>query len=143
MAKQAQYDPTIIQTFAAKLYSRANSIVATYTLFGLLIGLGIGFVIGRFVSSSMVEAVGATELIIGAIPGAIGGYFIGMERSFALRLQAQTALCQVAIEQNTRAQAQYAYQAAQAYGSAPSQAAASPSQTPQAGSSQDTPWAQR
>ena len=143
MAKQVQYDPKIIQTFAGKLYSRANSIVATYTLFGLLIGLGIGLIIGQFVSSSMGEAVGTTELIVGALPGGIGGYFIGMERSFTLRLQAQTALCQVAIEQNTRAQAQYAYQAAQAYGSAPAQSAASPSQTPQPGSGRETPWAQR
>ena len=41
-----------------------------------------------------------SAVIIGAI-----GYYIGVERSFKLRLMAQSALCQVMIEANTSGEA--------------------------------------
>lgn len=41
-------------------------------------------------------------LIVGLIIGAAIGYFIGDGKAFELRLQAQSLLCQVAIEENTR-----------------------------------------
>lgn len=108
MANQIHYDPEIIQSYAAKLYSRANTIVAMYTLFGATIGFAVAFAIVRVLSTSLLGAggPGLMEMLIGVVPGALIGYFMGMERSFSLRLQAQTALCQVAIEANTRGHTQ-------------------------------------
>ena len=88
-----------MQQFASKLYSRASSIVATYTLLGLLIGAGSG--LGALKMGSLGQ-----PIMIGAIViCAMIGYSIGSEKAFWLRLQAQTALCQVEIELNTRAAA--------------------------------------
>ena len=87
----AEYDPKIIQEFSDRLYSQAKNIVASYTFFGeLLLGAaGLGFGDG---------AVGLFGVFLG---GAIG-YYMGKEKAFGLKLQAQTALCQVQIEQNTK-----------------------------------------
>jgi hypothetical protein len=89
-AKQmaTQYDPAIIQKFADKLYSQANTIVSVWTFLGAVVGGACGHVLGN-------AAVGA--VIIGAL-----GFAIGMQRACLLRLQAQVALCQKQIEENTR-----------------------------------------
>lgn len=84
-----QYDPKVIVEFATRLYSRASSIIATYT--GILVGAGAGGAIGH----------GPGALIGAVVIGAIG-YSVGSEKAFQYRLQAQTALCQVQIETNTR-----------------------------------------
>lgn len=86
-----QYDPKVIVEFASKLYSRARSVVLTYTILGVLVGAGAGGALGK--------GIGA---LIGAIIGGAVGYSIGSERAFQYRLQAQTALCQVQIESNSR-----------------------------------------
>lgn len=39
---------------------------------------------------------------LGAVVAGLIGYAIGTEKAFQLKLQAQTALCQVKIEENTR-----------------------------------------
>jgi hypothetical protein len=87
----ATYDPKVIEKFADKLYGRAKSAVAVSAVIGALIGGYLGYTV---VASPTWALVGA------AIAGAIG-FAIGMERAFALRLQAQVALCQVRIAQNT------------------------------------------
>lgn len=87
------YDSKIIYEFAARLYKQANSIIAIYTVVGALIGGIGGYVAGE--SNSTIALVGA--VILGAL-----GFYIGREKAFALKLHAQTALCQVAIEENTR-----------------------------------------
>lgn len=90
------YDPSIIEEFADKLYSRAASLVATCLVLGLIIGATAGGLIGvLFQQSGFSAFVGAG--IIGAL-----AYQLGREHAFALRLQAQTALCQMRIEANTR-----------------------------------------
>jgi predicted membrane metal-binding protein len=83
-----QYDPAIIQKFADKLYSQANTIVFVWTFLGAVVGGAGGYQLGY-------AAVGA--VIIGAL-----GFAIGMSRAYLLRLQAQVALCQKKIEENTR-----------------------------------------
>lgn len=88
----ARYDENIIQEFAAKLYDQAQLIVFMYTVGAALIG-GLG---GYFVADGGGAVVGA--LVLGAI-----GYGVGSSRAFVLKLTAQTALCQVQIERNTRA----------------------------------------
>jgi hypothetical protein len=85
------YDAKVIYQFAERLYNRANSIVATYTAIGLIAGYIAGSVLG-----------GGSAILVGmAVIGALG-YALGNERAFLLKLQAQTALCHVQIEENTR-----------------------------------------
>lgn len=91
-----KYDASIIQQFADRLYKKANSIVANFTVIGILFGLGIGFGFDK------AYGLGNVGLVAGVVLGAVIGYAMGQERAFALKLQAQVALCQVQIEQNTR-----------------------------------------
>lgn len=100
-----KYEPEIIQKFATKLYSRANSIVGTWTL-----GLGLVFLIlGVLVGASVKDASAfkdaaliPTGALVGLVVGLIVGYTIGSSRAFVLKLQAQQALCMVQIEANAR-----------------------------------------
>src|SRR5947208_1186404 len=90
-----QYDPTIIYKFAERLYSSAQQAIAIFTIIGVLIGGGAGFSLGR--------GFGVAALLGAVVVGAIG-YVLGNQRAFQLRLQAQLALCQAKIEENTRTQ---------------------------------------
>lgn len=85
-----RYDASIIREFAQSLYNQAESTVLIYTIGGIVIGVGLGYLI-----STVALLIGA--VIIGGI-----GYMIGQARAFQLKLQAQVALCQVQIEENTR-----------------------------------------
>lgn len=87
----ATYDPKIIQEFAEGLYSRATTIVVVSVLFFALVGGIAGYFLIR----------GSGTVVLLAI-GAAVGYYLGSQRAFLLKLQAQTALCQVEIERNTR-----------------------------------------
>lgn len=93
-----QYDPTVIQTNAQRLYKKAGMIVVTATLCGALLG-GIGgfFLMATVDGVFKWVVLGAPLLLLGAL-----GYAIGSARAFVLRLMAQTSLCQVQIEINTR-----------------------------------------
>lgn len=92
----ADYNSKIIYEMAEKLYKKANSIVTTYTVAGVLI-LGILGILGM-------TAIAILPLIT-AVLGGIIGFLIGQEKAFELKLQAQIALCQVRIEENTRTEA--------------------------------------
>ena len=95
-----KYDPQVIVTFADSLYRHAASVVLTYTVVGALIGLASGGAVGIAVldgGGRIGAAVGA--LLLGAI-----AFKLGQQKAFALRLQAQIALCQVQIEANTGGQ---------------------------------------
>jgi len=85
------YDPSVINTFAQKLYDRASTITVAYIAIGIAVGAGIG----KF----SFDTVG---MVVVAVFAGVIGYFIGSQRAFLLRLQAQTALCQVQIEYNTQ-----------------------------------------
>lgn len=87
-----QYDSRVIQEFADKLYKKAKSIVLSYSFFGALLagGAGIGF------------SLGVATSIYFALVGCLLGFFAGHQKAFSLKLQAQIALSQVKIEQNTR-----------------------------------------
>lgn len=87
------YDSKIIVEFANRLYSKANTIIVIYTILGIILGA----IAGSAASSGSAAAMAIGALILGAI-----GYSLGSERAFQLKLQAQTALCQVQIEKNTR-----------------------------------------
>ena len=95
------YDRTIIHAGVERLYARANTRIATYTLLGIGIGLSIGYVLAGLlgeVATGRMPYEGLCTLLLGGM-----GFSIGRERAFLLRLRAQTALCQLKIEENTRA----------------------------------------
>ncbi len=96
-----RYDPAVIQQFADQLYAQARLMVATYAVLGFLLG-GLGM-----------AGFGLTEMGGGSpyLPGLVGGFVfaallaaVGQSRAFDLRLRAQTALCQVQTEWNSRRQ---------------------------------------
>lgn len=92
-----KYDPDIIDRFAEELYSRASMIVIWTTATWAVIGLFAGGVVGEtFLGGALLP------MVIGAAGAGFLGYRRGEEKAFALKLQAQTALCQVQIERNTR-----------------------------------------
>lgn len=93
-----EYDPVVIQSFAAGLYRLADSIVLSSTIIGAIIGGVVGFGAGSFMSSG-------ASMMLGLFGLAAGGYMgrsRGLSKTFMLRLEAQLALCQVEIELNTR-----------------------------------------
>lgn len=85
------YDPDIIKRFASELYAQAAWVVITHALMGIALGGGVGFMLYRDIGAAL-----------GALVAGFCGYGIGQSKAFVFRLQAQTALCQVAIEANTR-----------------------------------------
>jgi len=94
---QTQYDPAVIVKLANTLYKKAEQIVGLYTfVFGLIAGCGGLMAAPAFRQSPPIG------FIAGAIVGALVGYMIGTDRAFSLRVQAQMALCQKQIEENTR-----------------------------------------
>lgn len=92
----ANYDPKVIQKFADKLYSQANTIVFLYTLIGAAVG---GF--GGYAAAASART-GNTYALAGAVILGLIGLVLGIQRSFMLKVQAQTALCQMRTEENTR-----------------------------------------
>lgn len=94
------YDPDIIRKHATDLYNHASNLVFLWSAFigGIFTVAAIVFIFPRFPSGDPAR-MGA---IAAGVVGLMLGYAIGSSRAFALRLQAQTALCQVAIELNTR-----------------------------------------
>lgn len=93
----ARYDSHVIYYFTDELYARADLIIIVYTGIGGLIGAFLGYMVGEIVRGGGLLTVAIGLAVVGAI-----GYFIGNGKAFELRVQAQTLLCQVAIEENTR-----------------------------------------
>jgi hypothetical protein len=86
-----RYDPLILQKFADRLYSQADSVVILCVILGVAIGGIGGFQIGAGIGA----VVGL--VIFGAL-----GFAIGLSIAFQLKLRAQSVLCQKQIEENTR-----------------------------------------
>lgn len=89
-----KYDAKIIEEFAERLYKQAGTVESTYGIVGALIGVGGGFVVGN--GPYPISA------LIGLIAFGAIGFMFGRERAFTMKLQAQMALCQAKIEENTR-----------------------------------------
>jgi uncharacterized membrane protein YeaQ/YmgE (transglycosylase-associated protein family) len=88
------YDRALIQQFAEKLYAQARTVLITWALLGLVIAF--------IAAASLGQKMGIGEAVILGGIGALVGYVAARSRAFTLRLQAQTALCQAQIEENTR-----------------------------------------
>lgn len=85
-----EYDPKVIRKFADTLYARAWTTVIVFTGLGALVGFGL-----------TLPQPPAIQVLVTAIL-ALFGFALGRQAAFSLRLQAQVALCQVMIEDNTR-----------------------------------------
>jgi len=92
-----RYDSRIIYSFTDSLYSRADTVVRVCTALGAILVGGLFALFGAAIDSGWF-----LWLLVGLAIGAAIGYFIGDGKAFELRLQAQSLLCQVAIEENTR-----------------------------------------
>ena len=100
-----RYDPSVIQKYAARLYKRANSIIFVCVIVGLAGGTIGGLALvgsSRFGGNALGGIDNRVVIAVVALVGGLIGYVIGTERAFWYKLQAQLALCQVAIESNTR-----------------------------------------
>ena len=106
----AEYDPSIIELAAARLYSKADAVVMGSIATGIVIGASFGAIPLTSLGASwpIPSTFGFATLILGAILGAVIGYTVGDARAFGYRLQAQSALCQLQIERNTAAVTQSA-----------------------------------
>ncbi|AGC45325.1 hypothetical protein MYSTI_04024 [Myxococcus stipitatus DSM 14675] len=91
-----QYDPKTIQAHAEALYAQARRIVMTFGFFGFIVGASAGGGVGASLSN------GGAFALIGGVVGLLVGVSMGRSRAFVLQIQAQMALCNVAIEANTR-----------------------------------------
>jgi hypothetical protein len=90
-----EYDPKIIQQLADRLYRQATNAIISGALIGALLGAGIGVGLSG-------ENLNAVAILAGAAILGLLGLVTGREYAFRLRVQAQIALCQLKIEENTR-----------------------------------------
>ncbi len=92
------YDPAILRRHALNLYRLAERITTTCRIVGALIGGAVAYFAAR---ASSVNAL--VPALAGFLLGALLGHLYGVARTFALKVEAQRTLCQVQIEENTRA----------------------------------------
>lgn len=94
------YKASVLRNYAAGLYTLSYLVA----LVGALSGLVVGSLLTGFYSSAIAgpyeSDMTGSYIIIGL--SACLGLLIGLLISFNLRVKAQTILCQVAIEENTR-----------------------------------------
>lgn len=98
-----KYDAAVIYDFADRLYRKARWIAVQYGAAGAGLGL-VATVLLSMLKGSFSIPIGAEPLVLMFVGGLIG-VARGVDKGFHLRLEAQKALCQVAIEANTRPRA--------------------------------------
>jgi hypothetical protein len=89
------YDPQVIQRYAEHLYLRARGMVLICMLGGVVFGGAAGALIGGALGYGPNMAIA----LAGAVLFGLLGFPVGLERSFALRAEAQKLLCMTRIEQ--------------------------------------------
>lgn len=92
----SNFDPTLLRTLAEKLNTQARTAVLVGIIAGAVTGGLFGF------AASLIFMTSQSYLIPGAVVGAVLGIVAGRRKAQALKLQAQMALCQIQIEENTR-----------------------------------------
>ena len=93
----AQYDKRVIHEYAERLYAQAKSSPALYFFVGILGGILVFGEVGMMLMGSYDPII----IAIGVMTGAILGINAGRDRAMYLKLQAQLALCQAKIEENS------------------------------------------
>jgi hypothetical protein len=99
-----QFDPRIIQQHAQELYDRADDLVWQAAVAGAMGGGVAGFLGGVVLRNAGVAFL--PPLVWAAAAALLVGYRAAVSaqrEAFRLRLEAQQALCQLMIEQNTSA----------------------------------------
>jgi len=98
------YDSKLLQENADELYTRASALIASYAAVGAVVGWAAIFLLDpqirtelRLPASYSLIPLQFLAAFLAAILGGVWGYGKGL----ALKLQAQAALCQMKIEQNT------------------------------------------
>ncbi|HMV54505.1 MAG TPA: hypothetical protein PLX20_15290 [Rhodocyclaceae bacterium] len=99
----SDYDEKTITEFALKLLTKADLTVVLFGVLGLFSG-SIAYLLINAAGPNLSGFAGFAGVVILAVC-----MIIAMGRAQALRVQAQTLLCQVQIERNTRAMASYLY----------------------------------
>ena len=100
-----QYNPEVIEEYAARLYRRASSMGAGAAVTGAVVGAFFGAIPLTSLGDTwpIPSGFGIATLMIGTIVGGLIGFVVGDARAFGYRLQAQSALCQLQAERNTAA----------------------------------------
>jgi hypothetical protein len=105
VSRLQDYDPTVIEVAARRLYEKA-----TASLFiSIVAGASLGAAFGAVPLTPLGEAwpipstFGPATMLLGALAGAAIGYVIGDNRAFRHRLQAQAMLADLQRELNTAA----------------------------------------
>jgi hypothetical protein len=105
VSRLQDYDPTVIEVAARRLYEKA-----TASLFvSIVAGASLGAAFGAVPLTPLGEAwpipstFGPATMLLGALAGAAIGYVVGDNRAFRHRLQAQAMLTDLQRELNTAA----------------------------------------
>ncbi len=106
-----EYDSTVLQRFADDLYSRARFIVLQYVVIYVVFGwvtwtvAALAYAFYHHTKGTAGDLGGSEVRAMFVIVFAVVGGFVGANKGFRLRLDAQRTLCQLQIEKNTRAKA--------------------------------------
>lgn len=93
-----EYDPKIIRDYAEGMYKQAQSIVTCY----FFIGIFLAVIVFSHISDLLKGEFDFLIIAIGVFVGGVIGLFAGKNRAFEMKLNAQQALCQVAIQENIK-----------------------------------------
>jgi hypothetical protein len=119
------YDPKIIERFADQLLRKADTVRVGFAAGGGIFGVFVGAVPMTPLKTvwGVPAGFGVATIIVGALLGIMIGYVVGEGRAFRYRVQAQSAIFQLQIEQRVAsAVAQAVVQAAPTPAPAPAQA---------------------
>lgn len=98
-----EYEPAVIRKFAADLYADADALTVRAAIRGFFLWGGASALAAKFTASGPDQGgFLALAVLVGGGIGAWVGHALAQGTANALRLQAQTALCQVQIEENVR-----------------------------------------
>ena len=105
MSRLQDYDPTVIEVAARRLYEKATASLFASLVVGASLGAAFGAVPLTPLGSAwpIPSTFGPATMLAGALCGAAIGYVIGDNRAFRHRLQAQAMLTDLQRELNTAA----------------------------------------
>jgi hypothetical protein len=102
---EPQYEPEVMERYAALLEHRARSLLRGFTIAGALFG-GIVGALPLTPAGTLwpvPHLFGFTSLVLGAAAGGVIGHAVARHRAGMLRLQAQSTLCQLHAQRTTLA----------------------------------------
>jgi hypothetical protein len=105
VSRLQDYDPTVIEVAARRLYEKATTSLFASIVVGTSVGAAFGAVPLTPLGSAwpIPSSFGPATMLVGALCGAAIGYVIGDNRAFRHRLQAQAMLTDLQRELNTAA----------------------------------------